>query len=203
MAQYAGAAIKEAFVMHHGTKPKSTCITAAVIATVACCGGSAYAGNTAEMESAKNSEYIAAVGARIKSQVTRLIGKRHAWQSVDSAPADFPVPLFKGNGTEFLNVTIELPSRGGEQTYHIALRTKDPPTEVVRWYKQALPARGLKIALDAGGKSPAGCEVIRAESDSLSCAVVASVAPVVPQGVSSGSNYQAMIQVTATSRGKR
>lgn len=152
--------------------------------------------SSAASDARKNEQYVSDMGSRIKSQAAALKGKLPEWQSVDGAPSDFPLPLFKGNETQFLATRLELPPQiNGDRNYYIVLRTKDSISDVSRWYKEKLPGKGLKLVSDNGPKAP-GSEVVRAESETLSCAAVVNS----PSGKT---DYTAMVQVSGFVRGKR
>lgn len=179
--------------MHRKQFRFSLCLTAAVLPGLC---NVVSAENPLELDASKNApyqanlknaQYLSRLGSQIKDQVTRVRARKPEWQPVDKAPADFPVPLYNGSGTEFQPVNFDLPAQSGS-AHFITLRTQGSPREVGEWYKQHLTAFNLQPDVRAP-RSSVECRVIRASSRSLDCAVVVSPFP--------GAADKTLVQITA------
>jgi hypothetical protein len=110
-------------------------------------------------------------------QVTPHPGTASAikWKSVACAPEDFPVPLYKGHQTTFLQPsalqlsTMQHVSPQLQGLFEIKLKTKDQANAVQSWYEGALPQSGIPVNITICKQNK---RIIKAESSSLICSII-------------------------------
>jgi len=125
---------------------------------------------------------------------------RPEWKPVNQAPAGFPVPLYTGSQTQFLQMpgnNVAAGNKGGRIAYQILLKTQDNPDTVVQWYRLALKQKGFQenqgqVRMPEGVKQ----RLIRAQSSTLSASIV------VGEGVSQ-TGGGTVIQVFAMERKRK
>ena len=132
--------------------------------------------------------------ARMEQNLKGMMGRNtnNLWEDVSRAPSDFPVKLFRGNQTTFMRMDeVESGMSTDSKKYgrHLSLRTRDPATSVVQFFRTSLPAAGLKLNEKMSTTSN-NMFSIYGESDKMTVMVVA-----VPQDDAGGPACQFQVNV--------
>ncbi len=138
------------------------------------CGQSAFAAPSKKML-----EREQAIKAQIiewnRSQMAAITpsNAQNVWKNVALAPHDFPVPIFSGNESVFMEVKMP-PLPQLQNVSQIYIRTKDNPAAVARWYQSRLAGAGLSLDSKLPRTTAPGTQVFKAENSNIVCSIMIS-----------------------------
>lgn len=96
------------------------------------------------------------------------------WQSISQAPADFPLPLFNGTHTMFMQPSAALQQALPQLQLppQITIKTQDSPEAVAQWYRSSLPRLGFVFINKGPDLAAKQGYMLKATSPKLACAIL-------------------------------
>ena len=132
--------------------------------------------------------------ARLEQSMKMIVTNTQSagWEDSSRVPSDFPVRLFRGNQTQFMR--MDALERGmadfKKHGRHLTMKTKDPASTVIQFFKTSLPSAGFKIN-EKYGTSSGNAYTLFAESEKMTVMVAA-----VPHDDVSGPACQFQVNVS-------